>query len=281
MHEPLIWLIGDLAGAEFAFALDGLSLSMQQRRFASAAEAIDATDDSHPELIVLAQSRPGEVSPTAVERLHRQHPLARLIVLLGAWCEGEMRTGYPIAGTTRIFWHAFPTQINRLLDELRDGHSAGWAFPRIAGQQERLLGEIPSRRSGLTVKHGRVLLVRAVNLTTFQSVADALAPQGHTCLWLDPERLVRYRDCDAIVWDAPQLDAVECRLLRNCRAALASTPIVLLAGFPRWDDHQLAGELGISALLAKPYLVADLLAAIRGAIEPSQSISLPSRQTAG
>ena len=50
---------------------------------------------SSPDVIVVAQAFPGQFSHQAIDRLRRLAPLARMVGLMGSWCEGEMRTGSP------------------------------------------------------------------------------------------------------------------------------------------------------------------------------------------
>jgi CheY-like chemotaxis protein len=282
MNHPTIWLIGDFTSAEFSFATADLSSAVQRRWFAAPQEAIAFAQDHAPaEVVVIAQSRPGQVAAADVERLHAAGPLSRMILLLGAWCEGEMRTGQPIAGLTRIFWHAFPRQVNRLLEELGSGRSAPWAFPRIAAQHERLLSELPARREDQAEGHAGSIFIRAVNHTAFEILSDSFEQRGHGCNWLDPQRLTRFRSCDWIVWDAPRLDEPEWRLLAACRQAMASVPLLLLAGFPREEDLRQAHALGVRSMLAKPFSLADLKDEAAAALPGGQRDHPPRQKVAG
>ena len=66
-----------------------------------------------PHGIVLAQAYPGQFSPVAIDRLRNLAPLARLIAILGSWCEGEPRSGHPLPGVIRIYWHQAAERIRR------------------------------------------------------------------------------------------------------------------------------------------------------------------------
>ena len=56
--------------------------------------------------------------------------------------------------------------------------------------------------------------------------------------------------------------------LRRIRASHApkELPVILFTGLDAPDALETAGELGANAWLAKPYQLADLLAAVRGQI---------------
>ena len=63
-------------------------------RHASLGEALDqlAAGDWIPDLIVVVQSWPDEVTRREIDRLSRFAPLARWVVCCGSWCESDGRT---------------------------------------------------------------------------------------------------------------------------------------------------------------------------------------------
>jgi CheY-like chemotaxis protein len=64
----------------------------------------------------------------------------------------------------------------------------------------------------------------------------------------------------------PGLDGLEA--LRRIRVTHGASelPVILFTGLDAPDAFDTAGELGANAWLAKPYQLADLLAAVRGQI---------------
>ena len=115
-----VLLIGDVESAEFRAALAGRDaegysveafLKNEPRFEVQTAETIAralsgvASGEFVPDLIVLAQTRPGQFSADEVDRLRRATPSARLSGLLGSWCEGEARSGTPWPGVMRTYWH--------------------------------------------------------------------------------------------------------------------------------------------------------------------------------
>ena len=96
MSQPHVWMLGDWEQAEFAAAVAYLQTSVDLSLTPSA---------NDPDLILLVASRPGRFSAAEVESLHRRAPLAKLVALLGSWCEGEVRSGHPWPGVTRIYAH--------------------------------------------------------------------------------------------------------------------------------------------------------------------------------
>ena len=83
--RPSVWLVGEIEHPDFA---ETVALV----RDAASVGSLP------PELIVMAQSRPGVFSAQWIERLRRSAPLAGVVALLGTWCEGETRSGRPAPG---------------------------------------------------------------------------------------------------------------------------------------------------------------------------------------
>ena len=113
---------------------------------------------SVPELIVLAESRPGARAAASIDALRRLAPLARIWRLLGSWCEGEARSGQPPSGCVSTYWHQWPARWAQDVARLRDGGSPAWALPVTLSPDERLLAaaETPiERRAGLIAIYAR------------------------------------------------------------------------------------------------------------------------------
>lgn len=115
---PSVWLVGDVEHPDFAEA-------------AALVRATAIVGPGLPELIVLAQSRPGVIRLREIERLRRSAPLSGEVSLLGSWCEGETRTGKPAAGVRRLYWYEFPSWWRRQLVLHATGRCPDWCGWRI------------------------------------------------------------------------------------------------------------------------------------------------------
>src|SRR5262245_51191431 len=116
----LLWIgraLHDLAAAKAA-TLQMPDVNVIDAIDVSAALDWLSTQPREPELIVLTQSRPGEVSCEAVDRLRSAAPLSRLVGLLGSWCEGEVRSGHPWPAVERVYWHQWPAWLVREMRQL-------------------------------------------------------------------------------------------------------------------------------------------------------------------
>jgi len=133
-------LVGDIHRPEFAEArgdLAAMGTLVEAATVAQAAAAIEM-ERFTPQVIVLAEAYPGQIGQAEVDRLRSLAPLARMIGVLGSWCEGETRTGKPWPGVLRVYWYEWGS-CRRELDRLRRGESKLLSLPSTATEEERLL----------------------------------------------------------------------------------------------------------------------------------------------
>src|SRR5690349_6619470 len=110
MGQVIVWVVGDWTNAEFGEAVQWLKAQCFKGQarctwFDDVEAAVSGTGlegEQAPAAILLVQSWPGQIGRDNVERLHAAAPLARLVALVGAWCEGELRNGQAWRGVVRI-----------------------------------------------------------------------------------------------------------------------------------------------------------------------------------
>jgi hypothetical protein len=265
-----VWIVGNWRHADFAAAVAWLNEVSHCIVFDSAATAAESLGSSwlerEPEAILLVQSRPGQLGDRDIEQLHAAAPLARLVALVGPWCEGEMRSGRAWPGVVRVPWRGWQSRLPQVLGLDRSDEERAERLPRTATETERI------ERSIVTVaanrRFRRMALVRTNSRLTFESIADALAQLGMKAVWrcgADRSALAAIVEiCDG--WE--QLPAAETAL-----------PCVLVLHFPRPDDVLRAQSLGIAAVVAQPLLMADLAAAL-GAAAVRNDLMPPPSETA-
>src|SRR5436190_3850782 len=95
-----------------------------------------------PAVVIVFQSRPGQFSTSNFDELRRACPLARIVRVLGPWMEGELRTGRPVPGTLRVYWHETPAFIAHQLQHLATGGISAWTLPITANEQDRLIAKL-------------------------------------------------------------------------------------------------------------------------------------------
>jgi len=251
-----ILLLGDTDRSEYCQARDALTRSGRVIGFPrpEAAEAALEQRRLVPDVIVVARSYPDQFSYEAIDRLRRLAPLARVLVLLGSWCEGEMRTGQPWPGVVRTYWHQWPPRSAQQFDRMGRGARCAWALPVTATEEERLLltAEEPvADRQGLIAIHAR----------SFE-MADWLSAACRSCglstVWLRPPRPARVEGPTAVLFDGSDGRDGEVREIERLSTLFAPAPVIALLDFPRIETYRRLLDAGAAAVVSKPFHIEDL-----------------------
>lgn len=236
--KPGVWLVGDTEHGDFA---DAVALM----------RATANLDAAMPELLVLAQSRPGTIRAREIERLRRSAPLAGVVSLVGSWCEGETRTGRPATGVRRLYWYEFPSWWRRQLRLRAAGRRPEWGWGDDCG----------FRIADCGLMSGRVV-VETARWETAAAIEDVLKSAGAQTTWSRPAAAnVDLAGMAAGIWEGGQLNDAELEQLRKfcTRLAAFGAPVVALLDFPRRDRCMAALLAGAGAVVAKPCLNAELV----------------------
>lgn len=255
--SPSILLVGPAHRAEFRdiVATLGSLGQMTAARAASEAESILTSGKPAVDWIVVLQSFPGEISGSAVDRLRRQAPLARVVGLLGSWCEGEMRSGEPWPAAIRVYWHQWSDRCAAEWDRMQDGRPAAWSLPATATEEERLLVE---SRDPLPVGAGLVAVCsRSVDMGEW--LCEACRRQGYATVQLDAGHVPRIEGAAAALFDLPDAEPADLAELDAFAARLRPAPVLALMHFPRPHDIRNSRRHGAAGVLSKPIQLEDLL----------------------
>ncbi|NQT15230.1 MAG: hypothetical protein HQ582_20910 [Planctomycetes bacterium] len=256
MPEISILLVGSTQRSEFRrarAALDDHGRVVAVPDVEAAADVLSAGDLA-PDLIIVAQSHPGQFSSASIDRLRHLAPLARLLGLLGSWCEGETRTGHPWPAAIRVYWHEWQSRVEQEVARLREGACSTWALPITASEEERLLlfADEP-----LPVREG-LIAVWTPHFDMQDWLRAACGRCGYSTAWLQPHRPIPPLEATAAIFDGNECRGEEAQSLRRLADALGSAPIIALLEFPRVDDRARALAGGARAVLSKPLLIEDL-----------------------
>jgi hypothetical protein len=253
--RPAVQLVGDVTHPDFR---DAIVLLRDEAQLAAGANV-------SPELIVVAQSRPGSIPSNKVAELQRSSPLAGIVALAGSWCEGETRTGKPWPGIERLYWYEFPAWWRRQMALRAAGLCPDWARPR---ESRFRISDFGFR---IAAKPSRGLIaICAGYRETADIFAEVLRRAGHATVWQPPGRSVMaVRGAVAGIWDGGQLNDRESDDLSAFCRRLASdnAPVIALLDFPRRDRADHALEIGAAAVLGKPWLNVDVIAMLHATID--------------
>jgi hypothetical protein len=260
-----VLLLGSADRPEFVEArkaLEGLARVIPAADVDAACALLDAGEgDTFPgdneevavDAIVVAQAYPGQFSGDALERLTRLAPLARVVGLLGSWCEGEVRSGRPLPGAVRVYWHQWPSRCHQELSRMAHGLVSSWGLPPTATDEERLLAladqPVP-QRTGL-------IAIYSPSFDMRDWLSQACRRVGYATVAGDGWRVTGGG------WRAAIFDAFDCRdeeldELRRVIDALRPAPVIVLMSFPRVEDRDRVLAAGAAAMLSKPLALEDL-----------------------
>ncbi|HEX5442200.1 MAG TPA: hypothetical protein VFW87_00165, partial [Pirellulales bacterium] len=242
--------------AEFADAVTLMRASCRVIELAAPADAVDwcATAETPPALVVLAVARPGRFREESVERLRQRLPLAPCVALLGAWCEGEMRSGAPWSGMARVYWHQWPQRFAQELHRLAAGQCGGWTLPVTASPEEHLLWH---GSTAVAPRHGVAAIV-ADRGEAAEWLMHACGWLGWAAIWSLGWRGTKMQGVDVVLWDAGLIAPEAFARLPEIGKQFGGAPVVALADFPRFEHQRLFDASGAAAILAKPFLLCDL-----------------------
>ncbi len=249
--HPTVWIAGDFGEADFDPAVTWL-------REAAHCDVITSSSqlpprEAAPTAIVVFQARPGSITERDVERLHNLAPLARLTVVAGPWCEGELRSGRPAQGVARILWHQWKLRLPRELGILPQGPSAAASRARTLTPVDRLLQSL-ALPVGRQRRHGRAAIY-AARRDRFESLADLCSTAGFQAL-LQAAGLPPAKNAAICLLDG------WASLPADCCQNRSESPLILLLDWPRPCDIDRAEQHGIRHVLGQPLLVTDFLATI-------------------
>jgi DNA-binding NarL/FixJ family response regulator len=284
-----ILFLGDAGQLEFCQAracLDRWGTVAEYSDADSAAAAL-SEDRLSPDVIVVAQAFPGQFSHQMIDRLRRSAPLARVVGLMGSWCEGEMRSGSPWPATVRMYWHQWPAYGDRQLRLLAMGQPCSWALPLTATEEERLMAEVAdaAKQVGAAValppppaadkgrqcncrpnkrvpSSGTLVAIRSHSREMADWLSAACRSRGFATIRQRDSVFARVEGATAAIFDGTDLCNEECDTLRRFVIALQPAPVIALLSFPRIEDRERVLSAGASVVLSKPLMVEDLLEAV-------------------
>jgi hypothetical protein len=249
-------VIGNTDRSEFREARRALRAASPTIEVAGIDAACDIlADETHVfDIIVVIEEYPGQYSAAAIDRVRELAPLARLVGLMGSWCEGEGRTGRPWPAAIRVYWHQWLPQFARESARLCTGAYGSWGLPVTAAEEERLLAvaqePFPSRAGRIAVYSHEYAMQ--------QWLCAACERAGYTSVWLRKGVALEAGPLAAAIFDGDDCRDAECDELSRLVAEVRPAPVVALLGFPRAADRDRAASAGAAAVLSKPVGLEDL-----------------------
>ncbi len=248
MDNTTVLLVGCYQRTEFDSAVRSLRQVASLIFAADSQEALSrAREMPIPDVVVLVQSRPGQISDQSVRLLQQAWPLSQFVALLGSWCEGETRTGKPWPDIPRVYSHQW---LGRLRSAL-----GGQTLLDLSGLRD----ELSNTNSRPSMISGRLIAVYARGFSYAEALGEALAAAGCSvvCLTLGEHAfsagvaIVLYevnRDPEGLIED---LDKLRCRH--------PGAQVVAIGTFPRAEEIDELRKKGVAVVVSQPFRVDDLV----------------------
>lgn len=259
--DILAFAFGEIDSTEFSAAREWLSTHCRLIEVEISESASRTAGDAVPDVLVWFVQRPGEFPFVEFQQTTARWPLARPVVVLGSWCEGELRTGRPWPGAWRVAWDQAEAQFARHFAALATGTADAWSLPRTASRAEILAEESAAQTPEIQTRRNLRVAVVAATREAAEAYEFACRAAGHTVVNAD--------SAEAVIWDSAAWGEADLDALRHSVETVSPAKVVAVIGGMRWQDAAEAKSVGAVAALSKPIVLVDLWAMIESAVTRS------------
>lgn len=220
------------------------------------------------DIFILCRSFPNEFSSYDVEALRRVNPLAPIVLVAGALCEGEERTGDQMTGVRRFYVATWRTEGRREFELFFDPSGSKGIFTRgPLPSTVDLLVSAPIAAEDEESRSGEVLIL-ADDRDMGACLEDGFMEYGYTVrteslVRFEPSSALRSENMARVVVDTINLSDPEFPgILTHIKRTFPGVPIDLLAFAPREDETRYFERRdlwGKTRVVAKPFDLKELV----------------------
>jgi CheY-like chemotaxis protein len=274
MKDQTILVTGDYWHPDFQSFLCKLEIPVTMVPI----DKVDSVNETRFDLLVIAQARRNQFSTAQIEKLQSQFVNLPMVALLGSWCEGELRSGAPWPGVTRVYWHQWQGRYEQFVNQLDQAGITDWHAPRTSSVADRVASQhVDGLSDSAAELHMGYIGISAWTHIQYEMVADAVKQFGWRSRWVEraiwdaaTSRLVSAICVDANSW-ASDLE----NRLKWLREELPEAPLVLLLNYPRLDELESIHQAGVREVVSKPFELNDLKSAILRAVHGKAATESP------
>ena len=196
-----------------------------------------------PTLIVIAQSRPGEVSVMTIEEIRRRWSHVRIVAVWGEWCCGQKRVDTSLGDFDSFYAH-----------ELQRDEDIAQLYGR------RLLAglELPLGTSG----NDNLVAIYSPSKSFRSAIGDAMTLLNRRWLTLLPGDGVQTSGVNFVIWDPPGESHRLQAQLEEIRSRHPDSRIIALVTWPREFEIEHLRSCGVE-VLAQPFPLGQLFSFFR------------------
>ncbi len=220
------------------------------------------------DLVAIAQSRQGQFDQSLIDAVKAFAGTTPVVMMLGSWCEGELRSDQPAEGVTRVFWHQWKGRFSTFMSHLSDHGVTQWHGPETKTDADRIAAA--SVLNSQTSPEHYCIGVSAWNVEAYDSLSAAIQSFGWKTRWVERTNLPGLEGAiNAICVDGNSLDDNLERRISWLKEQVLDVPMVLSLNFPRQSEVSKLRNMGVSQVVSKPFELNDLYVAIGQSIETS------------
>lgn len=212
-------------------------------------------------MVLIAQSRRGSISQTFINHVRNLYPHCPIVVLLGSWCEGESRSGNPLQGVVRMYWHEWNGLYSSLSTRLT---MHGIHLPNSLNNrrpQELLMSGAEQTDTACQEQLPQlaepcVIGVSALTLCQYETLEEPLRALGASPVWIEQAtwRACEPQEIAAVCLDSDGIGELLYGRVELAREIIPTAPLILTLNFPRKDElNDLRAELNVKAVVSKPF----------------------------
>ena len=243
MSDSIVWL-GECERSEFA----GVVQSLQQQVDLRIVRSVKQATGPAPSHVIVALSRPGEITPQEISELVNLWPQSQLVWLLGEWCCGEKRRNAEFGGANVFYLHelSLPLDVSQL--------TVGSATVGRACE----MAEIPDvTNSGATDPNSSLVAIYSRSRSYRGALADAMSLAGMSSIELQLGDGVRTHGVNFVIWEPASAGDRRQAELREIRRRHPTAEIVALLSWPRQYESEMLRAEGV-CVLGQPFALREL-----------------------
>jgi len=259
-------MLGNHKFREFKYIFENSKSRVDKVRFEfiESPQDIDTELATEPnvDLVVLCQERRGAVSQSLADEVYARWPFAGRVLLLGSTLEGEMRTGEPVDGWYRRYWHQWPYFINSFTRQFQSGNHPAFSTTTSTDADRFLQESVDAYSFDVERLSGKPIGI-VCNLTSrYLLLKELFESFGIESQRLDARAIASNMEICRIIVSADCFDRPTQSLVENLSQRFPKTPKCLLLNAPRLDEYRAAIDSGISRIVSQPFLNEELLDAV-------------------
>jgi len=249
--ESTWWIIGRTDDPEFSLGplVDQPCLYFDDLKIVLSHFSPGVSESDLPRGIMIWLDRPARFPPHEIETLADLLPLTCILTVVGSWCDGELRTGFPARGIMRYRWSSWKIMELDNIEGLCTGASPAL---RTLSPVERFLNQPITLGSTRDHSSRGPLAIVTPWRETFEALSSVVEMAGFEAVWIgsaDQAKTSHPWVAVLIDEDGRPSETTDLSLNRNL-------PRLRLVNFPRGKKPD-GGELG-ETIVAKPFELNEL-----------------------